>query len=80
MKILRIAFCVLSCLCVAAVVPVAVFFEWWCMICIAGALLFGGAMYLVIRISTPKVTPTDFMNTDAENEKILRDRDEHKDE
>ena len=75
MKILRIVFCVFACLCVAAVVPVAIFFEWWCIVCVLGAALSAGAMLLTIRLSTPKVTPTDFMNTDEENAKILRERE-----
>ena len=80
MKVLRIVFCVLSCLCVAAVVPVAVFYEWWCFLCVAGAVAFGGLMFLAIRLSTPKVTPTDFMNSDEENAEILRKREEDKKE
>ena len=79
-KILRIIFCVLSCLCVAAVVPIAIFFEWWCCVPLAGGFLFGGAMFFMIKLATPKVTPTDYMNTDEENEKILREREQNKKE
>ncbi len=80
-KILRISSCILSCLCLAALVPVAIFFEWWCLFCLLGALLFGGLMFFAVRLGEPKRKPrTDFMNTEEENEKILREREQQKDE
>ena len=81
MKILRIVSCVLSCLCLAALVPVAIFFEWWCILCLVGAVFFGGMMFLFIRLAEPKRAPrTDFMKSDEENAKILQEREQHKDE
>ena len=74
MKILRIGCCVLSCLCLAALVPIAVFFEWWCLMCLLGALIFGGLMFLFIRLAEPKPAPRpDFMKSDEENERIRKE-------
>ena len=79
MKVLRIVFCILACLCVAAIVPVAVFFEWYCLLCVGGAVLFGGGMFLMRRLMQPKPLPKpDFMNSDEENERINRLRDGEK--
>ena len=81
MKILRIACCILSCLCLAALVPIAIFFEWWCILCVFGALVFGGLMVLFIRLGEPKRGPRpDFMKSDEENAEILKEREQHKDE
>ena len=70
MKALRIIFCVLACLSVAAVVPVAVFFEVYCLIPIGTAFLFGFAMVAAKRASQPKEPQPSFMNTDEENARI----------
>lgn len=51
---MQIVFCVLACLCVAAVVPVGIFCEpVFVVIPLAGALLFGGAMYFAKKKSAP---------------------------
>ena len=79
MKILRIVFCVLACLCVAAVVPIAVFFQWYCLACVGGAFLFGGAMLLAKRFSEPKPAPVpDYMNSEEKNAEINEHRAEWK--
>ncbi len=70
MKTLRIVFCILACACVAAVVPVAIFFEYYCLIPIAGAFCFGAAMLLAKRASVPKTEKPSFMNSDEENARI----------
>ncbi len=45
MKILQIVFCVLACICVAAAVPVGIFFDLlYLLIPVAGAVLFGVLM------------------------------------
>ena len=73
MKTLRIAFCILSCLCVLAVVPAGIFWGWYCLLFVLGAGLFALGMLLCKRASEPKAPPvTDFMNTDEENEAIRR--------
>ena len=70
MKTLRIVFCVLSCLTVASVVPLGVFFGWYCLFALVGAAIFAGGMLLCKRASEPKAPPKpDFMNSDEENEK-----------
>ena len=72
MKILRITFCILSCICVASCVPVAVFFGLWALVPVGGALVFGGLMFAAknnFRREKPK-PKTDFMNSDEENEAI----------
>ena len=79
MKTLRIIFCIISCLCVAAVVPAAVWLRWYCLIFVAGAAVFAVAMILVKRASEPKHETTDFMNSEEKNQEILRSRDEHSD-
>lgn len=69
---LRVVFCILSVLCVAACVPIGIFFEWFCLIPIGGAVLFGFLMLAAKNgFRRPKPEPkTDFMNTEEENEKI----------
>lgn len=77
MKALQIVLCVLACACVAAVVPVAVFFEYYCLLPIAGAFGFGLAMFAVKRAAAPKPEKPSFMNSDEENARInaaLKDR------
>ena len=81
LKILRVASCILSCLCLAALVPIAIFFEWWCLFCLLGAVVFGGLMFLFIRLAEPKPAPrTDFMKSDEENAEILREREKREKE
>ena len=79
MKILQIVFCILACACVAAVVPIAVFFEYYCLIPIGGAFVFGGAMFLAKRAATPKLPVPSFMNSDEENARINELRREQAD-
>ena len=73
MKILRTVFCVLACVCVAATVPIGIFFGWYCLFPIAGALVCAIAMTWTKEVSEPKPKPRpDFMNSDEENERINR--------
>ena len=80
MTALRIVFCILSCACVAAAVPIGIFFEWWCLVPIAAAGIFALLMIAAKNgFSRPKKeVKTDFMNTDEENERIRRLDDERK--
>lgn len=80
MTALRIVFCILSCICVAAAVPVGIFFEWWCLIPVVAAGVFAMLMFGAKNgFSRPKKeVKTDFMNTDEENERIRRLDDERK--
>ena len=79
MTVLRIVFCVLAGICVAATVPVGIFFEWWCIIPAVAAFAF--ALFMVmIKNSTARSQEkdrTDFMNSEAENEKI-RSQDDNR--
>ena len=77
MKVLRIVFCILACASVAAVVPIAVFFEYYCLIPIATAFGFGFAMFAAKRASTPNLPQPSFMNSDEENARINEMRKEH---
>ena len=66
---LRVLFTLLSALCVAAVVPVGVFFGWvWAVLCALGAFLF----YLFMRIckvnqemQESRPSHADFLNANA---------------
>ena len=75
--ILRIVFCVLACNCAAVAVPIGIFFEWWCLVPVAGACAFGVAMLMLKNAAArAEVKPhTDFMNTDEENEKIRTEQE-----
>ena len=77
MKALRIIFCILSCLCVAGAVPAAVWLGWYAMFFVLGAVVFGVAMVIVKKMTDPKYVMTDYMNTEEENEEILRKREEN---
>ena len=71
MKILRIVFCILAALSCAAVVPIAIFFEWYCLFCVLAAVVFAGLMFFMRRLMQPKPLPKpDFMNSDEENDRI----------
>ena len=80
MKTLQIVFCILSCLCAAAVVPIAIFFEFYCLIPIGAAFVFGFLMLLAKRAATPKLPKPSFMNSDEENARINALLEEHKDD
>lgn len=72
MKVLRMIFCILACVCVAAVVPVGIFFEWYCIIPLGGAVLFG-VLTVAAKNNFRREKPapkTDFMNSEEENERI----------
>lgn len=80
MTVLRITFCILACACVAAAVPIGIFFEWYCLIPVCGAFAFGmltvGAKNGFRR---EKPAPrTDFMNTEEENALIRKQNEENK--
>lgn len=65
-------FCILACVCVAAVVPVGIFFEWYCIIPLGGAVLFG-VLTVAAKNNFRREKPapkTDFMNSEEENERI----------
>ncbi len=80
MRTLRIIFCILACASVAAVVPVAVFFEYYCLIPIGTAFLFGFAMFAAKRAAAPKRPQPSFMNSDEENARINEMGGKDKDE
>ena len=80
MKVLRIILCILACASVAAVVPVAIFFEYYCLIPIGTAFLFGLGMFAAKRASTPKLPKPSFMNSQEENDRINAYLDEHRDD
>lgn len=74
MKVLQVSFCILACLCVAAVVPVGIFLDWYCLIPIGGAILFG-VLTVAAKNGFRREKPapkTDFMNTEEENEQIRK--------
>lgn len=74
MKILKIVFCVLSCLCVAASVFLGAFLGWgWFFLAVGAAVLFGAAMFFIKKKSDPVERKTDFMNSPEENAEILEE-------
>ena len=75
MKAVRIIFCIVACLLVAAGIPVAVLFGWaWFFVFAAGAAVAAGIMLFAKKRSDPPAPPQpDFMNTDEENERINRE-------
>ena len=79
MKTLRIVFCILACLCVAASIFLGAFLGWaYFFIAVAAAVLFGGAMFFVKKKSEPVERRTDFMNSPEENDKIREENDSQK--
>ncbi len=74
LKTLRITFCILACISVAAVVPVGIFFDWYCLIPVVAAAAFAALTVGAKNgFKRPKPVPKpDFMNSDEENEKINR--------
>ena len=76
MKILRIIFCVLSCLSLAAVVPVgALCGLGYIAIPVVACALFAFLMFFVKQKSEPAPKKeADFMNTDKENAAIKREQ------
>lgn len=81
MSILRTVFCILAVFCVAAVIPLGIFFGWYCLLAIAAAFLFFGATLLAKRAAEPKPLPKpDFFNSEEENEKINEQRREHEED
>lgn len=74
MKTLRIIFCILSCLCVAASILVGVFVGWeWFVLTAVLAVAFGAGMIFAKDKSDPKPRSTDFMNSDEENETLQKE-------
>ena len=79
MKHLRIIFCVLACISVAAVIPVGVLSGsmTWALIPIAAACAFVLLMLFAKNKSEPKPPAApDFMNTPEENAELNRQRAE----
>ena len=79
MKYLRIIFCVLACISVAATIPVGVLTGsmTWALIPIAAACAFVLLMLFAKNKSTPKPPAApDFMNSPEENAKLREMRDE----
>lgn len=72
LKTLRITFCILACICVAAVVPIGIFFEWYCLIPLVAAAVFAALTVGAKNgFKRPKPEPKpDFMNSDEENDKL----------
>ena len=79
MTVLRIVFCILACICAAAAIPIGIFWDWWCLIPIGGAIVFTFVMLMVKNASAPpqQKTTVDFMNTDEENERIRNEHENH---
>lgn len=75
MKVLKIIFCILSCICVAAAIFVGIYYGWeWFFVVIAGAAAFAGGMFWAKKKSDPPPKPSaDFMNTDEQNEQIKQE-------
>ncbi len=71
MKILRIVFCTLACLCVAASVIIGALFGWiYFLALLAAAAVFGMAMFVCIRVQE-KGEPSerrDFMDPPSEDD------------
>lgn len=81
MKILRIVFCILSCACILAAIPVGICCDVaYLLVDLFAALAFGGAMLLCKRKTDASVRSTDFMNSEEENERIRKENDRHRDE
>ena len=58
MKILRIAFCILACLCLAASILLGIFFGiLWFLVAIAAAALFALCMFFCKKRSEPAEAP-----------------------
>lgn len=77
-RVLRIVFCILACLSVAAIIPVGVIWDFsFSLIPVGCALLFALLMFWVKDgnpFDKPKEEPhTDFMNSEEENEKIRKE-------
>ena len=70
MKALRIIFCILSCICVAASVFFGIFLGWeWFFLAVALAAAFGAGMFFAKAKSEPPEPKKDFMNSDADTPK-----------
>ena len=79
MKTVRIVFCILACLLVAASVPAAVLWGWmWFLVLICGAALSAAVMLFAKKRSEPAEPPRpDFMNSDEENARINEEARRH---
>ena len=78
MKILQMVFCVLACLCVAAVIPAGVFLEWYCLIFAVAAVIFAVAMVLCRHAkptNAPPLSPPDF-DEHAKKEETAEQKEE----
>lgn len=65
MKVLRIVFCILSCLCVLACVPAGIWLDWtWALVFVLGAACFAAGMVYFKKKSEPKEKKRDFMDDD----------------
>lgn len=77
MKIMRIVFCILACLCVLAAVPIGILCDViYLVVDLFVALAFGGAMLLCKKRSEPVQRTTDYMNSEEENETIRRENEQ----
>lgn len=76
-KVLRIVFCILSCLCLASCAVVGAIFGFvYCLIPLGLAAVFAAVMFLFRNEpwkKKPEQPKPDFMNTDEENECIRSD-------
>ena len=73
LKVLRIIFTIICALCLAAAIPLGMFFDYIGVICaLAGAAVFFGLMYLCKYLQdrkNPPPPPTDFFNPSQEEDK-----------
>lgn len=69
MKTLRIVFCILACLLLAAAIPIGIFCDIiYLVLDLFVALAFGGAMLFCKNKSEPKEHTKDFMDDDKKDE------------
>lgn len=76
-QILRIIFCILSCLCIASAIFLWIYVGiWWFLLAVVLALVFAGLMLLCKEGNPFKKEPPkpDYMNSDEENEEIRNNR------
>ncbi len=77
MKTLRIVFCILSCICVLAAVPIGILCDVvYLLLDLFAGLAFGGAMLLCKKRAEPVRRTTDYMNSEEENEAIRREAEQ----
>ena len=70
MKVLRIVFCILACLCVLACIPAGIWLDWtWALVFALAAVCFAAGMFYFKNKSESKPVRRDFMDGDGTNDK-----------